>query len=371
MKDYKNIGALCGALGCMVLLVVSMQLSKQEDAVTTSASAEVVLTEDATAETEATDAAADLAAETTATTTLAEEETAAQTTDTAETAATEPDTVAATAAQTVGTAEFIGPPTKEKMEASRTATAASQMDPEQLHALYPAQLSIVGDSIASGFGAYGALSNPYDFATGNLATWSIEEYSFTYEDQTLSYLDALQQSQPPYIYLSMGMNDLNMGTAEEYVENYRNIIAAVQEACPDSDLIIAGITPVDASSSYASNSTIETFNAALQEMVEGLGANNIRFYDTTSLLTDPETGGLLAEYDGGDGIHLNYMAYAALLEQLYPILDEMPLPANFVTNTQEDTGVTDEDDAGEADLYGDDGTAGAVGAEDTGDESVW
>jgi hypothetical protein len=49
----------------------------------------------------------------------------------------------------------------------------------------------------------------------------------------------------------------------------------------------------------------------------------------------------------------------------------MPLPANFVTNTQEDTGVTDEDDAGEADLYGDDGTAGAVGAEDTGDESVW
>lgn len=46
MKDYGNAGALCGALGCMVLLIVSMHFAKAEDKPKTEkVSAEVVFDE--------------------------------------------------------------------------------------------------------------------------------------------------------------------------------------------------------------------------------------------------------------------------------------------------------------------------------------
>ena len=250
---------------------------------------------------------------------------------------------------------LIGPYSKEAL-ADMTTTVS--VDAAILHEIYPEQLSILGDSIASGFGAYEVLTNPYDFATGNLASWSINDYTFEYEGTSGTYKDVLAASQPGYIYISMGMNDVNMVTSDQYVENYRQIITDVQTACPESNIIVASITPIASSSSFAANSTIVKFNEKLQALVEEFGSANIRYFDAHSILIDSASGALASENDGGDGIHLSYSAYYSIIENLYTIFDEMPVPAAILdevnevsssvteTVTEESTGEsTDESDA--------------------------
>lgn len=191
---------------------------------------------------------------------------------------------------------------------------------------YKSSLSIVGDSIASGFGVYGVLDSPYDFATGNLAARSISDYTFDYNGQELSYTGALQQAQPPYIYLSMGMNDVNMSSEEAFVENYSYIINQVISICPNADIIVAGISPIAEYSNFSSNFEIASYNDALEALVNSYNLDRLQFFDTASLLADPNTGCLQPAFDGGDGIHLSQAAYCLLLENLYPQLDKMPTP---------------------------------------------
>ncbi|MGN0593055.1 MAG: SGNH/GDSL hydrolase family protein [Ruminococcus sp.] len=317
MKDYGNAVALCGALGCLVLLMISMYFSGTDESESKPASAEIVI-EDASVS-QSTDSVQN---QTEALSGLDTEETADDMTE----ADTDASEEAITATET--TAPFVGPLTKEEMAQTEVVL---DIPVEELHAMYPDHLSIVGDSIASGFGAYEFLENDYDYTISNLASWSIDDYTFSYDGQELSYLEALRQAQPSYIYLSMGMNDVNIITEEQYVENYRQIVAAVQEACPDSDIIVAGISPVSNSCSFISNDVLRSFDGQLREAIEGMDSPKMRYFDTEILLADSATGALLEAYDGGDGIHLSYAAYEMLLENLYTVLDEMPIPSSMAS----------------------------------------
>ncbi|MBQ8515718.1 MAG: SGNH/GDSL hydrolase family protein [Ruminococcus sp.] len=305
MKDYGNAGAICGALGCMVLLIISMYLSKNEEPEVKSTSAEISRQDKETAVTTAATAVS------------------------GETGTQPPEETSGENTVTTTTAVFIGPLSKEAMA---TSTTTVNIDPELIRENYPEEISIVGDSIASGFGAYQVLLNPFNFSASSLASWSIMDYTFTYDGNTLNYIDALKEAQPGYIYMSFGMNDLNAGTSDEFAENYRTILAEVQEACPESCIIVAGISPVSGTCTFAANSTIVMFNEKLKSVVDEVRSDRICYYDTASLLSDAESGVLLSEYDGGDGIHLSYAAYEKLLENLYPILDEMPVPAMVVSD---------------------------------------
>ncbi len=311
MKDYGNAGALCGALGCMVLLIISMQFAnKKEEPKVENVSAEI-----------STEATEETAAKTTASSDDVQQ-TSPNETETDVTGDVTGEQITTTTTTAAGNV-FVGPLDKETMVTMQGAVK-NDIDPELLHQIYPEQLCIVGDSIASGFGAYSVLTNPYNFAVGNLASWSIQDYTFTYDEMTYGYLEALEAAQPAYIYLSMGMNDVNMITSDEYATNYKNIITSIMDVCPDSSIVAAGISPVAYTSSFTANSTIEMFNEMLKSTVEEFGSPRVRYYDTMPLLVDEATGGLRVDCDGGDGVHLSGAAYYTLLENVYPILDEMP-----------------------------------------------
>ncbi|MBQ8688469.1 MAG: SGNH/GDSL hydrolase family protein [Ruminococcus sp.] len=303
MKDYGNAVALCGALGCMVLLIVSMHFSNKEEPAVKDVSAEVSQTGEAASGTKP-----------------------AQTTEADSEAGTDGAGDTTDEAVTTTPSVFIGPLSREAMATSTTEQVKLDLPEEELHALYAENLSIVGDSIASGFGAYQVLMNPYNFAVTNLSVTTVNDYSFNYDGQTLSYIGALSAAQPGYIYLSMGMNDLYMADANTFAENYMGIVDTVLETCPDSIIIVAGITPVSDTCSYAPNSVIQEFNSALQSAVEAAAYDSVYYFDTASILGSSSTGGLMAEYDGGDGIHLSLAAYSKVLEEVCLILDEMPMP---------------------------------------------
>lgn len=332
MKDYGNAGALCGALGCMVLLIVSMHFAKREEVPDTDKAGSEIALNDGGEALEGTTAASDVTSITTGVVNVGGSDVASGSGVVSGTTDTSVSGDISQPASTTVTYAFVGPYSKEALA---TMTTTVSVDTAVLHEIYPEQLSILGDSIASGFGAYQVLANPYDFATGNLASWSINDYTFDYEGTSGVYKDVLAASQPGYIYISMGMNDVNMVTSDQYAENYRQIITDVQAACPDSNIIVAGITPIAADSTFAANSTIVKFNEKLQGVVNEFGSANIRYFDAHSILADPATGGLASENNGGDGIHLSYSAYYSVIEQLYLFLDEMPVPAAILDEVEQ------------------------------------
>lgn len=224
-------------------------------------------------------------------------------------------------------------------------TVVTTLSPEQLqqrHTVYPQAITVVGDSIASGFALYGAIPEENGLAKGCVAIRNIHDFTFADSSGAeKDILEVLREKQPPYIYLSMGMNDINLLSAEEYTAQYAAEIEKILTVCPDSDIIVAGITPILPSSDFTSNASIQQYNAALAQTIQQLNRENVAYFDAYAVISDPVSGGLAEMYSAGDGVHLGTAAYPALLNALCPLLDAMPVPPAFPALEQCLTETTD------------------------------
>lgn len=172
------------------------------------------------------------------------------------------------------------------------------------------QFVIVGDSIASGFNTYDRLPSEQVLAVGSLGARNIHSFQFNIDGQDLDILDALSIKQPKYIFMSMGMNDINLSTTEEYVTNYTQNIHDIFEICPNATIIVMGITPVISYSDFSDNSKIDTYNDALKQMAISMqGEGSKVYYINVSKYLKDEQNSLKSEFSSGDGIHLSGSAY--------------------------------------------------------------
>ena len=103
-------------------------------------------------------------------------------------------------------------------------------------------------------------------------------------------------------------------------------ICAPKKNCPNSNIIVAGITPVASDSDYTDNAEIRKFNDGLEQMIADLQQPNVVYFDAYSIVADPDTQDMNPDYSGGDGIHLASTVYQELLDAVYPIMDTMPIP---------------------------------------------
>ncbi len=237
---------------------------------------------------------------------------------------TEPTTDAAE----VAISETTTTPTETTTTTTTTTTEAG-LTPEEravLRESYPENIAIVGDSIAYGFNAYGFLGDAQNFAQGSVAIRNIHDFTFTYNGTEMDILDALEDDQPAYIYMSMGMNDVNMTSSEEYGDSYRTEITSILERCPNSIIIAAGITPIGEESEFTDNATIREFNDVLETTVEEMDNPKVYYFDAYSVIADPDTQAMRPECSGGDGIHLSGESYEELLNAIYDFMDTIPVP---------------------------------------------
>lgn len=175
----------------------------------------------------------------------------------------------------------------------------------------------VGDSICSGLSRYGILGERQVAAQGNIAARNIFDFTFTENGAELSLLSLLVDRKPRTVVFSMGMNDVNITTAQEFTENYKNLLRTAEGFLPDARLVVLSITPVKKDSEFTANETIDRFNLALKEMI---GENESwTFADVTPEMKNADNA-LKTNYDGGDGIHLSPDAYDAILGQLCGLL---------------------------------------------------
>ena len=172
----------------------------------------------------------------------------------------------------------------------------------------------VGDSICSGLSVYKVLPKSNVVAKGCVAARSIFDYKFSVGGSNLGVVAALKALKPKYVIFSMGMNDVNMTSAQKYCENYKTLLTKVQDALPDAKLVVASITPITTTSTFCTNSRIDTFNSTIKSyLAENYPAWG--YVDISTLLKN-QYNGLISNYTSGDGIHLAPKAYTVILYQV-------------------------------------------------------
>lgn len=176
-----------------------------------------------------------------------------------------------------------------------------------------ARTVFVGDSICSGFRVYGVMPANNCLAVGNVGARSIFDYTFAVNGVEYDLITAIKLVDPAFVVFSMGMNDINITSAEQYCANYDNILSQVHAAVPNAKLFVASITPTYNAPSFT-NSRIDSFNAAISAHLAGTG---YYYIDVNSVLKDSATNSLVSTYHSGDGIHLSPAAYEIFKSTVY------------------------------------------------------
>lgn len=192
-------------------------------------------------------------------------------------------------------------------------------------ALYQEKLVIAGDSIAFGFNVYGFIPNEHNLAKESLSMWNLKNFTFNFGYGNVGLIDAVSAIKPELLYMSLGMNDLNMNSGEGFASRYSDVIRQIKQNNPDINIVVAGITPIADYVTYSNNANIRSYNEALRNAVNTIGLPDIYYFDAYSVLADPNTLALSSNCSSGDGIHISSASYKQLLTALFNFLDTTPV----------------------------------------------
>lgn len=162
-----------------------------------------------------------------------------------------------------------------------------------------------------------------DLFFGDSITDSISFYEFLDQSHVVAKLgltskeaknkiEDIVKQQPKKIYIMFGMNDILTGeSSKEFVKNYRELIQAIKDNLPDSNIYIQSILPVSPKvkdkKPLLTNENVDDFNQALMDMAEN---DNFQYLNIGSILDDNMD--LLEP----DGIHVKYKFYKLWLDYL-------------------------------------------------------
>lgn len=192
----------------------------------------------------------------------------------------------------------------------------------------PGQILFVGSSLMEQFPIYEFLQDfdlPYTIYNRGIGGYTTQELL---ENMGV----CIYALKPAYIFINIGTNDLNGPDyrQEELMERYAQILQGIREHLPEAKLFLLAYYPVNtvvgdqipymkAIMEYRTNARTKAANEAVCELAKRFGA---RFLDLNGPLYD-EQGELKAEYTI-EGMHMYANGYKPILDQLLPILTELP-----------------------------------------------
>lgn len=246
-----------------------------------------------------------------------DEETSAQT-DVQETTAAVVSTVTEPVVTSVTRAPVSGFISKNRLDFADTDFVPDDIlyiNPEYLD-----EIIVVGDSIAKGYGVYNRLPAQSVLAAGSVGIRNAMESLFEYNGDKRMFLDVLEIRKPKYIFISLGMNDLNFLSEEDYTKKYKETVSEIMKKTPDSKLIVMSITPVTESNEFTDNKKIDDYNEALRKMVYDIHNSSVFYLDAAQSLKN-DRNNLKEDLSSGDGIHLAGSAYDTLLSYMLTMLE--------------------------------------------------
>lgn len=169
-----------------------------------------------------------------------------------------------------------------------------------------------GDSICQGIG-YPGWAYPYMSIKGKkkvIAYRGLNTVTF-HTKRIFKGKTGLQKliAEKPYrVYMMLGMNEIHFRKTSSMIAEYKSMIKEIQQACPDTDIVLCAISPVTRAerARHPGHWQISVFNKKLKALAKKTGC---RYFDYTAFLKD--SGGYLkAQYAEGDGYHWKSSAYA-------------------------------------------------------------
>lgn len=185
---------------------------------------------------------------------------------------------------------------------------------------YVDKFIFLGDSTTYGLGHYGAANKNQVWtpASGTLTLYLWNTATIVYEDGTeISIVDAAAKKQPEYMLITLGVNGVATMEEKYFIEVYTALVQAIQEASPDTKIILNSIYPAtarySASGTGITNEKISTANTWIERIAGTLG---VKYLDSASVIKD-ENGNMPDSLDnGGDGLHMNGDGYQKVIDYL-------------------------------------------------------
>ena len=197
----------------------------------------------------------------------------------------------------------------------------------------------LGDSRTVAMVSYGFVSDENVLAKVGISHPAVMNSTFTQnsgKEYTVSQY--LESHKAPVVYLAFGVNGMNGISEEKYEKTYKDMVEAIIEKAPDSEIVLMAIGPVDDYGSYkksVQNAWINKYNEFLITLAEYEG---IYYLDIDSVLKG-EDGQVKPEYDAGDGLHYRACAYTVMLDYIihHPVVG-IPDDGDFVVKYVKPTG---------------------------------
>lgn len=178
---------------------------------------------------------------------------------------------------------------------------------------------LVGDSVMMGFRNYAMrrqntyLGRIQFLASGSFsvhnALWPVSAKSVhpLYQGQQRPVWESLGMIQPKRVFMFFGLNDMNIGTLDNTCEIYAQVIANIQNACPDAEIHLMSMTYTlrGKGKGNLTNPNIRIFNERLKQMARD---NGWGFVDIANPLSDAN-GDLAPAYCSDYYVHQTNAAY--------------------------------------------------------------
>lgn len=190
---------------------------------------------------------------------------------------------------------------KAEEEARRKAEPFSQVDESYLDdALF------IGDSRTDTLNLYAGWDNATYYVKTGTNIWSIMDETVASDPESgkmISIDAALQKQQFGKVYIMLGVNELGTGTAETFYQQFKKVVARIQELQPEAVIFVESIIHVttsrDAQNDAINNKEIDVRNQWLAKLAD----NETIFYLDANEVLDDESGALTEDYSF-DGVHL-------------------------------------------------------------------
>ena len=107
--------------------------------------------------------------------------------------------------------------------------------------------------------------------------------------------------------MMLGMNEIHYRPADQMIAEYRDMIKSIQQACPETDIVLCAVSPVTRAerARHPGMKQIPIFNKKLKKLAKKMG---LTYYDYTDFLKNSE-GFLREDYAERDGYHWKIPVY--------------------------------------------------------------
>ena len=218
---------------------------------------------------------------------------------------------------------------------------------------YLDRIVFLGDSTTYGLKRYGLLNGGartrqvWTPASGTLTLAYVKAAKIVYPESgtEITIEEAVKAKKPDILVITLGVNGVSFMKEEHFKSVYTDLVQTIQEASPDTKIILQSMFPVAAS--YAkqnsiNNTKIMTANNWVAQVAQSCG---VRYANSVSVLLEDD--GFMSEaHQNGDGLHPNKDGYALVLDYLrthaYPEdAPDVPVPEETDAPESEYTGETE------------------------------